>query len=431
MQDVLSLILGGGRGARLYPLTKHRSEPAVPIAGKYRLIDIPVSNCLNSGLNRVYVLTQYLSVSLHRHIAHTYKFDPFSRGFVEVLAAQQTNEAADWYQGTADAVRQNLPYVQADGARDILILSGDQLYHMDFHRLVKAHRASGAGVTIALAPVGRAQAQALGVVRVDESDRVVRFVEKPQTEEELAPLRLPAGWLAGRGLCPPAGQGREYLANMGIYLFTRPALFELLLSQPLAANFTTEIFPHFLASHRLQAHMFTGYWEDVGSIKAYHQANLALAGSQPPFEFHGPEGVIYTRMRNLPAARLSAAEVNHCLMSDGCIVEAGARLERCVVGVRSRIGPNAVLRDTVMIGVDRYETEAERAQNRQGGLPDFGVGEGSVIERAILDKDCRIGSRVRIVNNGSRPDGEGSNYVIRDGIVVIPNGAVVPDNTGI
>jgi glucose-1-phosphate adenylyltransferase len=424
MQEVLCLILGGGRGARLYPLTKHRSEPAVPIAGKYRLIDIPISNCLNSGLNRIYVLTQFLSVSLHRHLASTYKFDPFSHGFVEVLAAQQTNETAEWYEGTADAVRQNLSYVAQDRASDILVLSGDQLYHIDFRRLLAAHREAQSDLTIAVAPVGPEQAPHLGIVRLDDDQQVTHFVEKPRAETQLAPLRTPAEWWAGHRL--PV-QGKEYVANMGMYLFRRQALFDLLRAHATATDFATEIFPRCLATHRVRGYLFDGYWEDVGSVASYHRANLALAGPDPPFEFHSPQGVIYTRMRFLPASRVNDADVENCLIGDACVVRPGARLRQCVLGVRSRIGAAANLRDTVLIGADRFETAAERAENQRRRLPDLGVGDATVIERAILDKDCRIGRDVRIIERGRPANAEGPNYVIRDGIVVIPNGAVVPD----
>src|SRR6516164_7059136 len=354
MQDVLSLILGGGRGSRLFPLTMLRSKPAVPIAGKYRLIDIPISNCINSGLNRVFVLTQFLSVSLHRHIANTYKFDPFSRGFVEVLAAQQTNEAADWYQGTADAVRQQLRYIVEDPGSEVLILSGDQLYRMDFRQMMKTHRESGADATIAVLPVPREQVSGLGLVRPDDTGRVVGFVEKPQSEEQVAAARVPEEWIEGRGVrC----NGRPYLASMGIYAFNRKALLDLLGARPLATDFGKEIFPRSLQTHRVQAHLFDGYWEDLGTVKAYHEANLALAGDDPPFDFNSPEGVIYTRMRFLPASRISGASLDHCLVSDGCVVSPGARLERCILGVRSHLCRDVVLRDTVMIGADRFETE--------------------------------------------------------------------------
>jgi glucose-1-phosphate adenylyltransferase len=426
MLNVLSLILGGGRGTRLYPLTQLRSKPAVPVAGKYRLIDIPISNCINSGLNRIYVLTQFLSVSLHRHIANTYKFDPFSRGFVEVLAAQQTYESADWYQGTADAVRQQARYVVEDSADKILILSGDQLYRMDFQQLLRTHADTKADVTIAVLPVPRDQVAGFGIMRIDDTGRVIGFVEKPQTDEAVAPLFTSPEWMKRFGI---DAAGRPYLASMGIYLFNRQALLELLNARPLATDFGKEIFPRSIRSHRVQAHLFDGYWEDLGTVKAYHEANLALASDNPPFDFHSPEGVIYTRMRFLPASRISAAKLRQCLVSDGCVVMEGTDLERCVLGVRSRIGKNVTLRDTILIGADRFETDAERAANRQKGIPDFTIGDGSVIERAIVDKDCRIGRGVRIANQRGVRDDEGENFVIREGIVTIPRGTIVPDGT--
>jgi glucose-1-phosphate adenylyltransferase len=428
MQDVLSVILGGGRGTRLYPLTMLRSKPAVPIAGKYRLIDVPISNCLNSGFNRIYVLTQFLSVSLHRHIANTYKFDAFGHGFVEILAAQQTSEAADWYQGTADAVRQNIRYVQEEGPRAVLILSGDQLYRMDFRQLWRTHEDAGADVTIAVLPVRREAVAGFGLVRVDPSGRVTGFVEKPKSEEQLGPFRTPAEWLRQRGV---NAADRPYLASMGIYLFNRKALFDLLAAEPPATDFGKEIFPRSIKTHRVQAHLFDGYWEDLGTIKAYHEANLELAGDSPPFDFYSPEGFMYTRMRFLPASRIGAAQLHQCLVSDGCIVQPGARMTRCVIGVRSRIGRDVSLANTVMIGADRFETPAERAEDEQRGLPCLGLGEGSVIEQAILDKDARVGRNVRIVNRRGVQEDDGPNYVIRDGIVVIPKGAVVPDGTEI
>jgi glucose-1-phosphate adenylyltransferase len=426
MHTVLSLILGGGRGSRLYPLTKLRSKPAVPVAGKYRLIDIPISNCLNSGINRLYILTQFLSVSLHRHIANTYKFDPFSRGFVEVLAAQQTNETQDWYQGTADAVRQNLRYLQEDGADQMLILSGDQLYRMDFRQLLATHLETKADVTIAVLPVDREQVSGLGIVQLDDNGRVVGFEEKPKSEEALGRLRTPVEWIERRGI---AARDRPYLASMGIYLFRGEVLIDLLTAEPLATDFGKEIFPRSITTRRVQAHLFDGYWEDLGTVKAYHEANLALAGDNPPFDFHSPEGVIYTRMRNLPASRVTDTTLEHCLVSDGCVVHSGTTLFRCVVGVRSRIGHGVTLRDTVMIGADRFETDAERSLNRKEGRPDIGIGDRSVIERAIIDKDCRIGREVKLVNHRNLQEYEGDNFVIREGIVVIPKGAMVKDGT--
>jgi glucose-1-phosphate adenylyltransferase len=428
MRDVLCLILGGGRGTRLYPLTMLRSKPAVPIAGKYRLIDIPISNCINSGFNRIYVMTQFLSVSLHRHIANTYKFDPFSNGFVEVLAAQQTNEGTDWYQGTADAVRQQIRYVREDSCKEVLILSGDQLYRMDFRRLSQAHHQSRAHVTIAVLPVTAAEASGLGMVRVDETGRVIGFLEKPQNPEQLEPLRMPDDWFAARGI---SSHGRNYLASMGIYLFARDTLFQLLNAPPLATDFGKEIFPRSIKTHHVQTYLFDGYWEDVGTVKAYHQANLALTQDQPPFDFYSPDGVMYTRMRNLPASRVSGAHLDHCLVSDGCIVQAGAHIRHSVLGIRTGIGPDVQIRDTVIIGADRFETEGERADNRRRGIPDLGVGAGCVIENAILDKDSRIASGVTIRNHRKVVNEDGQNYVIRDGIVVIPRSAVVLEGTEI
>jgi glucose-1-phosphate adenylyltransferase len=425
MDDVLTLILGGGRGARLYPLTKRRSEPAVPIAGKYRLIDIPISNCINSGLRRIFVLTQYLSVSLHRHLANTYKFDPFSRGFVEVLAAQQTNEGGDWYQGTADAVRQNIRYVSAAASRDVLILCGDQLYRFDFAELVRTHRDRDADVTIGVIPVTAAQAGGLGIVGLDEERRLVALVEKPRSPAQLAALRTPPETLERLGIPAP---GREYLANMGFYLFKRQALFSLLETSPPPTDLVFELLPRAVAGHLVQAHLYDGYWEDVGTIGSYFRANLALAGDQPPFDFHVPEGVMYTRMRYLPAARVLAAQVDQCLISDGCLVGAGSRLERCVLGVRSQVGRDATLRDVVMMGANCFEADL-RAQERRNGRPPLGVGDRSVLERVILDRNCRIGRDVRLVNRRGLHGDEGPGYVIRDGIIIIPNGAVVPDGT--
>jgi glucose-1-phosphate adenylyltransferase len=425
MRDVLTLILGGGRGTRLYPLTKYRSKPAVPIAGKYRLIDIPISNCINSGFNRIYVLTQFLSVSLHSHISNTYKFDPFSQGFVEALAAQQTNEAADWYQGTADAVRQQVRYIAEDPCGEVLILSGDQLYRMDYGELLRTHRESKADVTIAVLPVPRDQVAGFGIAQLDEQGRVKGFVEKPQTEEQLAPVRMSDEWLRRRGV----GRERPYLASMGTYLFRRDVLLDLLDTHRTAVDFGKEIFPASIRTHRVQAHLFDGYWEDLGTVKAYHEANLALAGDDPPFDFHAPGGVIYTRMRNLPASRVCRATLGQCLVSDGCLIDCGTHAERCVIGVRARVGRDVTLRDTVVIGAGHYETEPEKAAARAQGLPDVGVGDGSVIERAILDKGCRIGRNVRVVNRAGVPEADGDNYAVRDGIVVIPKGAVLPDGT--
>lgn len=424
MRSIISLILGGGRGARLYPLTKLRSKPAVPVAGKYRLIDIPISNSINSGINRIYVLTQFLSVSLHRHIANSYKFDIFGRGFVEILAAQQTLDASSWYQGTADAVRQNTLQLIEDSATDVLILSGDQLYRMDYRRLFEVHQQTNADVTLAVLPKHDNEVSGFGIVRVDDSGRISGFCEKPKTKEARDPYRTSTKWIEDRGI--PCN-GRNFLANMGIYVFKKDALLKML-EMPYD-DFGGQIFPAVYQTANLQTYLFDGYWEDLGTIKSYHESSLALASDNPPFDFHTPEGPIFTRMRFLPAARIENAVVNQTLLSDGCVVHQGARLDRCLLGIRSRIGRNVILKDCVIIGADRFETDEERESNARKGIPDFNVGEGSIIEQAILDKDCRIGKNVRIINEKKVSDAETENYSIRDGIVVIPKGTIIPDNT--
>jgi glucose-1-phosphate adenylyltransferase len=439
---VLSLILGGGRGTRLYPLTQHRSKPAVPIGGKYRLIDIPLSNCINSELTRIYVLTQFLSTSLHRHIANTYRFDMFNRGFVEVLAAQQAESVDEsvptdlsrpgpspvggWYQGTADAVRRNIRHLLEDNYSEILILSGDQLYRMDFRKLIKRHRVSQADVTIAVLPVPREQVGGFGIVRVDDAGQVVGFVEKPQTDDQVAPFTTPAEYVEGQGI---PFRNRPFLASMGIYLFNRDTLVSLLQERPPSTDFGKDVFPRCIERLRVQTHLFDGYWEDLGTIQSYHECHLALAGDTPPFQFHHHDGIVYTRPRNLPPSRIVNAKLDHAIISDGSVIQPGTTIERSIVGVRSRIGRNVTLRETVLIGADRYETDEERADNERSGRPHLTIGDNCVIERAILDKDCRIGRNVTIVNAEKVTELDTENYVIRDGIVVIPRGTIVPDGT--
>jgi glucose-1-phosphate adenylyltransferase len=437
MNKVLSIILGGGRGTRLYPLTKHRSKPAVPIGGKYRLIDIPISNCINSDITRIYVLTQYQSTSLNRHVANTYRFDVFNRGFVEILAAQQAEPIDEtqpahqgtqggWYEGTADAVRRNLRHLVEDDYTEVLILSGDQLYRMDFRRLIKRHRHAKADVTIAVLPVPREQVSGFGIVRVDDGGRITGFVEKPQRDDQLPPFQTPAEQIERQGI---EFRNRPYLASMGIYLFNRDMLLQLLQEKPLATDFGKDVFPRIIDRLHVQTHLFDGYWEDLGTIKSFHECHMALCSEDSPFRFHTPDGVIYTRMRNLPPSRVMDTVLRGAIISDGCLVQSGTRVERSIVGVRSRIGHNVVLKDSVVIGADFYETDDERADNRAKGVPDLTVGDNAVIQNAILDKNCRIGRGVRLVNATGVVDAEGENYVIRDGIVVIPRGAVVKDGT--
>jgi glucose-1-phosphate adenylyltransferase len=427
MKNVLCLILGGGRGSRLYPLTLRRSEPALPIAGKYRLIDIPVSNCLNSGINRIYVLTQFLSASLHRHIANTYKLAPFSQGFVEVLAAQQTNECTDWFKGTADALRQQLRHIESDPGDEILILYSDQLYVMDFRALAREHREHRADLTLAVVPVAAQVARNYGVVRVGDDNRVVELEEKPQVETDLERLRMSPKWLQAHGCDPSA---TPYLANMGIYLCRRDWLLELLRDNT-PVDFVHHVLPKVLQNGRVQAHVFKGYWDDLGTIRSYYQANLGLLEDEPAFDFRSSQGVIYTRARNLPAARLSRATINRSIVSDGCMVGQGAALERSLLGVRSVIGNDVKIRGSLVLGAHRYEPAAEIEANLKAGFPPIGIGPNSLIERAIIDKDCRIGKNVRIVNEQNLTSFEGPNYVIRDGIVVVPDGSIIPDGTHI
>jgi glucose-1-phosphate adenylyltransferase len=423
-RSILSLILGGGQGARLFPLTQLRAKPAVPVAGKYRLIDVPISNCINSGINRIYVVTQFMSVSLHRHIANTYKFDMFNHGFVEVLAAQQTMEGSQWYQGTADAVRQNLRQIEEDPCSDVLILSGDQLYRMDYRDLLETHARADADITIAVLPVPESHVAGFGILKMDEAGRIQSFVEKPRVaEKEHEPFFTPDSWIEARGI---KVDGRNYLASMGIYLFKRDVLLDLL-SDPQATDFGRDVFQKHYKHLKVFAHLFDGYWEDLGTIKSYHQANLDLARDPPAFEFYHPDGPIYTRMRFLPAARISGAMIKDSLVSDGCVVQAGTTISQSLLGIRSRLGERCRIVQTVIIGADRFEADEERERNRAEGVPNMNVGNDCHIERAILDKDCRVGNNVTINYRGKEPNVDGDCFCIRDGVVVIPKGMVVPD----
>lgn len=424
MRNVLSLILGGGRGTRLFPLTMSRSKPAMPLAGRYRLIDVPISNCINSDVTRIYVLTQFLSVSLHQHISNTYKFDMFERGFVEILAAQQTNERMDWYQGTADAIRQNLRYL-TDDFSDILILSGDQLYRMDYRDMLRTHQQTEADVTMAVLPITRQQAEGLGIARSDDNGRIRGFYEKPKADVDLSAFKVAPDWLQHHGI--PA-RGRDYLANMGIYVFKRAVLVELLERALAEVNdFGKHIFPKIVDTHSLQAHLFDGFWEDLGTIRSYHEVSLALTDDQPPFEFYSPHASVYTRVRNLPPSRVSGATLEKVRIAEGCVIQEGAVIRRSIVGLRSRVCRNAQLSATVLIGADRIESDAERALNRQTGRIDLGIGAGSAIRGAIIDKDARIGQHVVIDNAERIENADHKLYYIRDGIVCVPRGSSIPD----
>lgn len=426
MRNVISLVLGGGRGTRLYPLTKYRSKPAVPLAAKYRLIDIPLSNCINSGMNKMYVLTQFMSVSLHRHIRQTYRFDHFSGGFVELLAAQQTmdDENKAWYQGTADAVRKNLRYIQQPGIDYVLILSGDQLYRMDYRDLLKTHQDTGADVTIAGMPVDREMASALGIMRVDDDGRVNGFLEKPKTDAEIDMVKMDPSWIEARGI---EARGRDCVASMGIYIFNRDTLVEVL-SKTSYHDFGKEIFPASVRAKRVQVHLFDGYWEDIGTIKAFYEANLSLARHEPPFQLATPDSPIYSRPRFLPPTLLEGASVKESLIADGCKIGRGAVIENSVIGLRCIIGEGVTIRDSVIMGADVFEHADDVKKNDRDGRPPMGIGSGSYIEGAIIDKNCRIGRNVRIINEQRVENrGEEEACVIRDGIPVVVKEGVLYD----
>jgi glucose-1-phosphate adenylyltransferase len=408
-------ILGGGRGARLDPLTRLRSKPAVPIAGKYRLIDIPISNCLNSGVEKIYVMTQFLSASLHRHIYQTYKFDLFSGGFVYILAAEETPSGMDWYQGTADAVRKQLSRFVHARVEDVLILSGDHLYRMDYGGFIQLHRQERADVTIAVQPVAGADAPRLGILKTDEDGRIVAFREKP-----------PADQLEGLDSIPDSD--KPYLASMGIYIFRADVLREVLEASD-AEDFGKQIIPSVIEKLRVYAYLFDGYWEDIGTVRSFYEANMALTLPEPPFDFYDPRHPIYTRPRFLPSSRADGCDLERTVLAEGCLIR-DSDIRESVIGLRSVIGPDVRIARTVIMGADFYETPDRQAENRRLDRPDVGIGRGSTIEGAIVDKNARIGDGVIIRPHAPDEDlVEGEGYVIRGGIVVIPKNAVIPDGT--
>ncbi len=415
MRDILAVILGGGRGTRLYPLTKLRAKPAVPIGGRYRLIDIPISNCLNSDVHKIYVLTQFLSASLHRHIFQTYKFDLFSGGFVDILAAEETTTGMDWYQGTADAVRKQLPHFANARVEDILILSGDHLYRMDYGEFIEFHREQRADVTIAAQPVSLADASRFGIFKADEDGHILSFYEKPQ-ENELDGLE-----------CIP-GSDRPCLASMGIYIFRADVLREVL-EESDAEDFGKQIIPAAIESHQVYGFLFDDYWEDIGTIRSFYEANLALTLPDPPFDFYNPRHPIYTRPRFLPASRANGCHLDRTALAEGCIIE-NADIRESVIGLRSVIGPDVHVTRTVMMGADFYETPERKVDNRSLGIPDVGIGRGSRIEGTIIDKNARIGENVTIRSHEDETEFvETEHYTIKDGVVVIPKNAVIPNGT--
>ncbi|BDG01319.1 glucose-1-phosphate adenylyltransferase [Anaeromyxobacter oryzae] len=413
MEDCLAVILGGGRGTRLFPLTQERSKPAVPIGGKYRLIDIPISNCLNSNLRRIFVLTQYNSESLNNHVGQTYKFDVFSRGFVTILAAEQTDDSGDWFQGTADAVRQSLRHLKAHRSRDVLILSGDQLFQMDFRDFAATHRNQRAAATVGVIPVPREQTAGFGILKVDARGRIIHFEEKPGPDR-LDDLESDI-----------PGYGRGFLASMGIYMFERAAL-EKAISDRALVDFGRHVIPSAIGRTQVQAHVFRGYWEDVGTIASYFQAGLDLTRPIPPFDFHDWRRPIYTHPRFLPATRIEGCTLRSALVSEGSILM-GAEIERSVIGIRSRIGAGTRLRDTLVLGADAYESLEEMERARASGHPPLGIGGDCVIQHAIIDKNARIGRGVRILNEAGAQHADGDGYYIREGVVIVPKGGVIRD----
>ncbi len=424
----LAIIMGGGAGTRLFPLTKERAKPAVPLAGKYRLVDIPISNCLNSDLRRIYVLTQYNTTSLHRHIQFTYRFDHFdrNRSFVDILAAQQTSESADWYQGTADAVRQNLQYFLEHGAEYFVILSGDQLYHMDYRQLLAQHVESGADITLGTVPVPRSQAPGFGIMHSDSARRITRFEEKPKTDELLNELKIPGDLLTELGRRP---EEELYQASMGIYVFNKDVLIESLNND--LVDFGKHIIPAAIKTHKVNVYVFQGYWEDIGTILAFFEANLDLTNLIPPYSFFDRESPIYTRPRFLPASKINGADIRQAIISDGCIVT-DSRIERAVIGVRSIIHSGADVRDTVLMGADFYETDP-RATMAPAGAPALGIGRNTVVKRAIIDKNARIGDGCVITPEGKPNDYDdpAARFYIRDGVVVVPKNGIIESGSWI
>ena len=425
MRKVISLILGGGRGTRLFPLTKIRAKPAVPLAAKYRLIDIPISNCLHSGINRIYVVTQFLSVSLHQHIRQTYRFDNFSGGFVELLAAQQTMESETaWFEGTADAVRKNLRYFDDEDCDYVLILSGDQLYRMDYSDMLETHIKSGADVTIAAIPVARSAAHALGIMRCDDTGRVVGFLEKPKTDEEINMVAMTPGWIDKMGI---QSRGRDCLASMGLYIFNKSLLFDIL-NKTNYSDFGKEVFPAAIRSRKVQVHLFDDYWEDIGTIRAFYEANLSLTTPNPPFDLFSADKPVYTRARFLPPTVIDGATVTGSLVADGCRIAKGTIIENSVIGLRCIIGEGVTIRNSIIMGADYSETDDELARLVANGKPRVGIGAGSLIDGAILDKNARIGRHVQVVNNlGLIDSDEFDPCYVRDGIPIVTKDASLGD----
>ena len=424
--NLLAVILGGGAGTRLFPLTQQRSKPAVPLGGKYRLVDVAISNCINSDVFKMFVLTQYNSASLNRHLAQTYRFSQFSNGFVEVMAAEQTAESPHWFQGTADAVRQVLPHIRDWGIDTLLILSGDHLYRMDYKKFLTRHYDSDADVTVSVTPCDEIAASDFGLLKTDENGRIVEFKEKPKGVE-LQSMRVDTSKL---GLNEAEAMGRPFLASMGIYVFKYDRLEQLLADDPQAVDFGKEIIPSAIKSGNVQAYMFDGYWEDIGTISAFYRANLDLTSKIPKFNMFDSEAPVFTRARYLPPSKIDESRIVESILSDGCIV-IGAAITNSVIGLRSRISTGVQIDSSFLMGADYYQTFEEMRDDIVAGKPRVGIGEGTVINRAIVDKNARIGSNVRLVNEAGvlEADAPDGSYYIRDGIIIVPKNAMIKDGT--
>jgi glucose-1-phosphate adenylyltransferase len=423
--NVLCVIMGGGQGTRLFPLTKERSKPAVPLAGKYRLVDVPISNCINSNLRRIYILTQFNSASLHRHIYQSYKFDQFTGGFVEILAAEQSFTNTSWYQGTADAVRKNLIHLLNHSFDYCLVLSGDQLYRMDFRRILLQHVDTGAELTVATLPVPASEASGLGIMQVDESRRITKFVEKPKDPELLKSLSLDRKSCTQLGL---AADQDHALASMGIYVFNRDVMVQLLEGDQ--TDFGKHIIPGMIGKRQVYSYIYQGYWEDIGTIRSFFEANLDLAAELPRFNFFDMAAPIFSRPRFLPGSKINGAQINHALISDGCIIN-HAKIHQSIIGIRSLVGAGSSLNRVVMMGGDYYETQESISENEMLGKPRLGIGQNTSIENTIIDKNARIGDNCVISPEGKPSELDTPLYHIRDGVVIIPKNGIIPHGTKI
>ncbi len=423
---VVAIILGGGKGTRLFPLTKDRAKPAVPFAGKFRLVDIPISNCINSGFKQIYLLTQFNSASLHNHIGETYTFDQFTKGFVQILAAEQTYKGESWYQGTADAVRKNLLHFHDQDAEYYIILSGDQLYRMDFSKMLQRHIETGAELTIAAKPIARSQATGLGIMGTNASGMVTKFYEKPAADLDISDYKVKPAYLE-KSLGVKANESNEYLASMGIYIFTAKAMEEALDNDK--TDFGKEIIPEIIKTKKVASFLFDDFWEDIGTIKAFYETNIDLASIKPQFNFYDENMPIFTHSRYLPATKLNFCSFSSSLASEGSIIT-NASIVNSIIGVRTLIESGASLNGVYCMGATFYETDKQKEENKRLGIPNVGIGEGTLIRKAIIDMNARIGMGCRIgIDDFERKDGDFENYSIHDGIIVIHKNATIPNGT--